>query len=183
MNSGVYTITNIISRKIYVGCAKDIPTRISGHKYLLKRGIHDNNILQKSWNKHGEKNFEFDILDLCSPDIMYAIEHYWSNILNTKNRIFGYNLLPTDPRGRQTFLTEETKRKISQTNTGRKRPDNTLRMTGKRLSQESIEKMRRTKTGKKMKSWTKERREKFMTTLENNRKLKIEKVIHNGELH
>ena len=64
--SGVYVITNLINKKIYIGSSIDIKVRWSNHKSELKRGVHNNKYLQNAWNKYGEENFKFEILEICN---------------------------------------------------------------------------------------------------------------------
>lgn len=59
----IYIIKNKINGKIYVGqTIKDYNIRWKSHKRLLRKGKHNNNHLQNSWNKYGEYNFEFILL-------------------------------------------------------------------------------------------------------------------------
>ena len=96
---GIYKITNTVNNKIYIGCASNIRTRINGHLYDLRKGIHKNDYLQKSWNKYGEKAFIFEAVENCAVDVLHTREHYWVNQSNCLNRNIGYNIKPTDPNG------------------------------------------------------------------------------------
>lgn len=91
-NSGIYKITNLISGKVYVGCASNIKRRMSGHKYDLRKEKHNNNYLQKAWNKYGEKSFTFEVIEKCEISNLHTKEHYWVIKLNCLDRQFGYNL-------------------------------------------------------------------------------------------
>lgn len=51
---GVYSITNKINGKKYIGSSKDIYKRWLQHTCLLNKGTHENVYLQKSWDKYGE---------------------------------------------------------------------------------------------------------------------------------
>jgi len=117
--SGIYKITNIISGKIYIGCASNIRTRINGHLYALRRDRHKNSYLQKAWTKYGEKNFIFEMIEKCDITNLHAKEHYWVNELNCLDRSIGYNLKPTDPNG-YSIHSEETKEKLRIANKGKK---------------------------------------------------------------
>jgi len=59
--SGIYKIINKVNGKYYIGSSNDIKGRWSEHKNDLKANRHDNDYLQKSWNKYGEENFEFEV--------------------------------------------------------------------------------------------------------------------------
>jgi group I intron endonuclease len=63
--TGIYKIRNIINDKIYIGSAKDIKKRWRRHKCGLRGNKHENVLLQRSWNKYGEKNFVFEVVEIC----------------------------------------------------------------------------------------------------------------------
>lgn len=64
IKSGVYKIVNIVNGKFYVGSSININKRWGEHKRSLRKNCHNNDFLQKSWNKHGEINFKFEILEI-----------------------------------------------------------------------------------------------------------------------
>ena len=90
--SGIYCIENVINNKKYIGQSKNINDRWYKHKNELCRGVHDNDYLQKSWNKNGEENFRFYILECCNIDELDDKEKYYIELHNTLNRDYGYNL-------------------------------------------------------------------------------------------
>jgi group I intron endonuclease len=60
---GTYSIYNLETEVIeYIGQSKDIKTRWVDHRYRLRKGTHDNSILQKKWNFYGEDAFMFRML-------------------------------------------------------------------------------------------------------------------------
>lgn len=110
---GVYTITNVINGKIYVGSTiNSFNKRKNQHFSLLRQNKHANPYLQNSFNKHGESNFKFEILETCLIDFCLSQEKYWINILNTKSTLYGFNVI--DPiTSRLGFkYTEESKLKM-----------------------------------------------------------------------
>ena len=64
--SGIYCIENIITHKKYIGQSINIKDRWSKHKSELNHQTHDNDYLQKAWNKYGENNFKFYIIERCN---------------------------------------------------------------------------------------------------------------------
>lgn len=67
--SGIYIITNKISGKIYVGESLDIYRRWHDeHIPQLRKNCHYNKELQNDFNKYGEENFSFEILERYSED-------------------------------------------------------------------------------------------------------------------
>jgi group I intron endonuclease len=60
--SGVYMIVNKINGKRYVGSAVNLEKRWKEHLYALRGGYHTIRF-QRSYNKYGEKSFEFIIME------------------------------------------------------------------------------------------------------------------------
>jgi len=91
-NIGIYTITNLITNQIYLGSASvDFQLRWNVHLSKLRNNKHYNDYLQKSWNKYGESNFVFEILEICEKEYCLSQEQYWINILNVCDKKHGYN--------------------------------------------------------------------------------------------
>ena len=67
---GIYAIKNIIDNKYYVGSSTNVKHRIQTHKRELLKGSHDVRPMQMDFNKHGQENFEFIILDKEIPEEM-----------------------------------------------------------------------------------------------------------------
>lgn len=65
---GIYRITNRETDKSYVGLSIFIDERINNHNAALRSGTHKNMELQKDWNKYGEDNFYFDVIDVIDSD-------------------------------------------------------------------------------------------------------------------
>lgn len=105
---GVYKITNKINNKAYIGASNNIDRRWTEHK----RGTSKNNLLYFAFKKYGQENFNFEVLEECSLEILYQREIYWINHYRTFGR--GYNLnaggvgggAPGEVNGR-SILTEE----------------------------------------------------------------------------
>ena len=118
--SGIYTITNILDNKIYVGYATNFRKRKGDHISNLRKNKHKNIHLQRAFNRDGESNFKIEILEEYNIDILPSMEHYWCNLLQTHNPEKGYNILPTSEFGLITH-SEETKNKISTKLKGKKK--------------------------------------------------------------
>lgn len=165
----IYTITNLINNKIYLGYTTNFPLRRLQHLSTLRCNRHDNEHLQNAWNKHGEKNFTVEILDSCEPQFLVSQEHYWSNLLRVHDRNYGYNILPTHPYELANSHSEESKRKISEANKGRKmtkehiekiasqRRGRVSNRKGVKLSPDTINKLRLSHTGHKHSEETRRR--------------------------
>jgi len=95
--SGIYTITNLVNGKMYVGYTKNLRIRKSDHFTQLRNNNHGNIHLQKSYDKHGFNAFIFEILEECEEQFLCSQEHYWCNMLNVHDDRYGYNIKLTHP--------------------------------------------------------------------------------------
>ena len=111
-NPGVYIIQNKVNSKVYIGASKDTYNRLCEHKWQLRNNVHVNVHLQSAFNKYGEDKFMFDTLEECNERYIYSQENYWCNLLNSHNRLFGYNIDPTAPDGK-CAVSSETRIRMS----------------------------------------------------------------------
>lgn len=90
--TGVYCIVNKVNGKRYVGsAAHSLEARGYSHFWHLERDTHKNKHLQASFNKYGKDNFEFAVLERCSPNRCVKREQRWMNHFQSWDRRFGYN--------------------------------------------------------------------------------------------
>lgn len=111
---GIYSIENKINHKKYIGQSVNIKSRWCSHRADLNNGNHDNDYLQKSWNKYGEQNFEFKVLEECLENVLNDKERHYIDLYNTMNRDYGYNLKSGGQD--KNYVTEDVKKKISKSN-------------------------------------------------------------------
>lgn len=152
--SGIYTITNLINGKIYLGFCQNFRSRYSDHKITLKNNKHGNSYLQSAYNKYGKDNFKFEILEYCDKEFLANQENYWCNMLNLHNKNFGYNIQPTHPDNLKSH-SEETKLKIRTNTKGIKKSEETKKrmsegMKGKKKSLEHRKNLSLSRTGIKI---------------------------------
>ena len=92
MTSGIYTITNLITGRVYIGSAVNIFKRWAAHKGLLNKNKHHCKHLQHVWNKYGFDNFEFNVIFECHKSQVAFYEQLWIDFYGIENL---YNIAPT----------------------------------------------------------------------------------------
>lgn len=135
--SGVYLITNRLNGKVYIGSSYILGIRITQHKVALRANRHKNKHLQAAWNKYGETAFAFKVIEYCSSTKCLQREQFYLVKYQAYNREYGYNIVEKAGTTKGRKLSEETKQKLRVIN------------TGKKLTSESIEKCRLAATGVK----------------------------------
>src|SRR5581483_8317147 len=88
----VYTITNIVNGKVYVGSSIAGLRRLTQHRRALRLNEHFNRYLQASWNKHGAEAFEFRIVEECTAENRLGREQHWIDKLQSSDTTKGYNI-------------------------------------------------------------------------------------------
>lgn len=71
---GIYRIKNLVNNKCYYGSSKNIEKRWLRHKNELNKKTHINCVLQRAWDKYGEDNFLFEIVEECDSNILLEVE-------------------------------------------------------------------------------------------------------------
>jgi len=97
IGSGIYKIVCKNNNKFYIGSSTNINKRLNDHVGLLKRNKHSNTYLQDAWNKYGEKNFRYEIVETIH-DIsqLPTREKWWIDDTDCCNRKIGFNI-SSDP--------------------------------------------------------------------------------------
>lgn len=108
--AGIYQIFNLENGKRYIGSSKDVYNRLHEHLHNLNNNKAHNKHLQLSWNKHGEINFHFSILEYCDENIRFEREQYYLDVLKPE-----YNLTLQVVANEGHSPTEETRKQISNT--------------------------------------------------------------------
>jgi group I intron endonuclease len=144
----IYQIRNTINNKIYIGSTNNIRKRCNNHRSKLNNNIHENQYLQQAWNKYGENNFEFSIIEEVQDFNRIEKEIFYLNEKRSYERHIGYNFdkNPTDKSGKNNPFygkkhtqevkdkiktiannrSEELKKKMGEKNIGEKHPQSKL---------------------------------------------------------
>jgi len=116
MTIGIYSLTNKINGKRYIGKSINIERRFGQHRLDLKRKVrnkkHTNAHLFNSAATYGIENFSFDILEVFTEideGLLRDREIYWMDFYNTCDPDFGYNLRRDSSTG---MIVHESTRKL-----------------------------------------------------------------------
>ena len=112
--AGVYCITCIVNNKKYIGCSKNIYSRINNHKYSLEKQSlkQENQYFIDDFKKYGYEKFNYEVLEYTSKNLKDK-EFYYINLYDTINREKGYNLRRDNSKNGMITL-EETRKKYSE---------------------------------------------------------------------
>jgi group I intron endonuclease len=159
LQPGIYKISNLITKKCYIGSTTSLRRRYYEHFSDLKLNQHHSSKLQRSYNKHGKSQFIFEVLLYCEKSLLLLYEQKAIEVFDAYTN--GYNEAPKagSPLGRPA-PSEETRRKISLWHTGKKHTEEhiakfRLAMVGKKHTQEHIDKCVQAKLGTKQSAETK----------------------------
>ncbi len=165
--SGIYRIVCTITTKFYIGSAINLRDRCQRHFWALRQNKHENQHLQRAWNKYGEQSFTFEVIELVLIPFLIEREQFWFDKLSPFGKR-GFNILPIagSPLGykhrpesiekiresnRRRELSPETLEKIRRANLGKRYP------LGRTFSLEHREKLSQAKLGTSLSSETREK--------------------------
>lgn len=148
---GIYAIKNIRNGKVYIGSAINLKDRFKQHKSYLFSGRHTNQKLLRAYNKAGEKELAFRIIEFCSIEDRLSVEQKWIdyydcvekgyNILTKAGSNLGYKHSPDNVKQRNEtrkqkgwFISDATREKRKQLMSEA--------LKGRKFSEDTLEKMR-----------------------------------------
>lgn len=108
--SGIYSILNVVNGKRYIGSSVDIYSRLHEHFHNLRNNKSHNKHLQSSWNKYGEENFIFNVLEFCESENRFDREQFYLDMLKPE---YNFASLVVANFGRDMSI--EQREKISET--------------------------------------------------------------------
>lgn len=163
----VYLITNVLNNKRYIGkhSTDNLEDNYIGSGIIIKQII----------RKYGKKVFKKQILEFCnSEEQAFEREKYWIKFYNALQDDNFYNL-DQGGRGRSNYVTsQETRKKMSQSQKERFKNKENHPMFNKHRSNETKEKIRQGNLGKIVTKQTKEKLSKVKSGENNPRAIKVE---------
>lgn len=162
---GVYKITNSINGKVYIGQSINIYARWKDHVHSLNRNDSRCILLQRAWNKYGEENFSFEILELCPENMLDEVEIKYIELYDSCNN--GYNI--ESGGNANKHLSEETKQKLRESH------------LGKTMSDETKKKMSESRKGNKNPMYGKKHTDETKKKISDNNKGKTGHVISDAQ--
>lgn len=115
MSIGIYKITSP-SGRIYIGQSKRIERRFRDYKLL--RQCNKQILLYRSFSKYGVENHSFEILEICSIELLNNRERYWQEYYQSANG--GLNCVYINSDDKKKEYSIESKKKMSINRTGDK---------------------------------------------------------------
>lgn len=126
IESGIYQIKNTVNGKIYIGSSSNLTQRKKDHFRKLRHNRHSNAHLQNAFNKYGEDNFVFEVIEYVEDkNKLISREQYYIDKHNVVQE--GYNLRPKAENNLGMSVSEETKKKLSEVSKGRRHTEEARR--------------------------------------------------------
>lgn len=172
-DSVIYKIGSLIkSERCYIGSAVSYNRRKNLHLCELRANKHHSKILQNHFNKYGENDLVFTIIEYCSPNMLIEREQFY---LDTTNPYFNVCKTAGSCFGVRYKRSKEVCLRMGLSKMGNKN------LLGFKFSEESKEKMRKSHLGVKHSQETRDKMSKAMKgikkppfTKEHKRKIGIE---------
>lgn len=108
--SGIYMLTNKLTKEIYVGQSINLSNRFKNYLTLSYLKSKNSFRISKALIKYGYSNFSLTILEYCNKSDLQAREQYYFDKLNPQ-----YNILKMAGNYLKSKQTEKTKKNFSQT--------------------------------------------------------------------
>lgn len=151
----IYKIINLINNNVYLGSAVNLRKRKDLHLFELRANKHHSRYLQNAWNKYGEQNFKFEIIEIIQVRTkLIEREQYWIDLYSPE-----YNICLVAESRLGVKSSPEHVAKIIAANTGQKR------------SKETCIKIGLSKKGTKLSEERKQARRDYRHTEENKKKI------------
>ncbi len=116
-NIGIYKITNNVNGKVYIGESVDLKKRESKYKGLHCKGQQK---IYNSIKKYGWENFTFEVLEYCKIEDLKSLEYQYHKYYYDELGAIMLLNLRAGGGGGQSFISEETRKKLSDAKKGEK---------------------------------------------------------------
>jgi len=151
---GIYRILTKHNNKIYIGSSKNIHMRWHKHRYELRKNIHSNKHMLNVYNKYGEEDFEFSIIEeVENISLSTEREQHYIDLYKCYDKNVGYNKRKKAETNLGVVCSEVTREKHRINSLGKKHSEETKKIIseknkGKIFSEETRKKMSLAKKGK-----------------------------------
>lgn len=149
-NSGIYKISNLINKKIYIGSSCNLQKRKTSHFNNLLKNKHHSMYLQRAYNKYGKDSFIFEVIEFCTKESLKNREQFYIDNLKPEYNISLDATAPMMDRKHSSETIEKFKKvkRIS---------GKDHYMFGQKWSEDRREKMIKSRIGQKRSNETKEK--------------------------
>lgn len=146
---GIYSITNTVNGKVYIGQSVNIKKRWVRHLWELNQGVHGNKNLQRAFDLDGKEAFVITQIEQVERDKekLFERENYWIEKMNSI--LNGYNLFIAKPSPMGFRHSEESKKAMRKPKSAETIEKIRTALTGKKASPETRAKQRALRLGKK----------------------------------
>ena len=110
---GIYKFTNKLNNKVYIGKSVNVERRIKRH---LREFKYENIqcYFYRAIRKYGIENFDYEIICECKKENLDEMEKYYIHLYNSNNLKYGYNMTEGGDGALGTHCTEENRKKLSE---------------------------------------------------------------------
>jgi group I intron endonuclease len=118
----IYQIKNIINGAVYIGSvlSRNPLYRWQSHRKELRGNYHHSIHLQRAWNKYGEENFVFEILEHVDSDVLNREQYYLNLRKNEFPLSLNYNVCWTAGNCAGRKWSKKMKKVLSNAHIGQK---------------------------------------------------------------
>ena len=107
--AGIYAIVNTVNCRRYVGSTSDMHVRRIAHFSELRRRVHINKHLQRSWNRHGSEAFIFVMVERCEVAELHLREQH--HLDECQPNVFNHGPIAAHPMRGTKWTDEERLRR------------------------------------------------------------------------
>jgi group I intron endonuclease len=111
-DSGIYRFVCVPTGKCYVGGSGRMKIRKGEHLASLRGNRHHSRRFQNAWNKWGEQEFAYEILEECDPTALMEREQHWIDTFKSFDKSMGFNIAPITGTVLGIKRSEETKERM-----------------------------------------------------------------------